>query len=499
MENLIKRNNEMKIAGITLIVFTLILIYAGFVSAGLSDNLQNYYKMNETSGTIMIDIHGNSNGTIGNNVTLGEAGIINNSHKWLNFSGMNNISNASSMTTYSVSFWVKSNLNSTIGFTTDNFWNIFKTTNLQMTSNGQTQMSGYSPNNWNNIAIAIKPSNSSSFASHIVIYVNGINRYETEVGWSCHDTPSHSIRSFNYEMRIQGTNLYLWRDFISNSDCSLQSNGNHFFQLGDINNNYGTNFTDKYVRIDEFSVFKDYFFTPSDVIFLYNVGNPPTYEEITGNNPFRLLNFGNVFLSGTGFTAYNINGYYTNYNKFNISWFDDTLNATQIISKQIGEPRTTITGDIEVYLDGQINTGTITFNIAGLNKNITTNMTIRAINENGFDEQSFIITTSAIQPSVSEGVFSQIVSSFSGIFPDSSNLSTSTKWAYVIISIFLVTGTLLFVVGKEHIIIAVWLSIILDILLFFYFVVIGYIGAGTIITIALIGIGLTYFKLRQTG
>lgn len=474
-----------------------IIILLSLISADLSTDLWNYYKLDEPSGTSFYDAKGYLNGTIGNNVSLLQTGIINYSHLWYNNSGLDNTSSETIAYpyTYSTAFWFKSNLNSSYGWFSDNTWNLFKTTDLSMSPNGQASISGYVPNTWNFVAVAIQQSPENSYSSMITVWVNGVKKLEHQY-WECYISFSQVKQSRNFQIIFYAPSnqLFIYRDFGSYSDCDSQrTSGSHTFKFGNLGNNYGTNYTDKYVQFDEVQVYKGYYFTTGDVAYLYNNGIPPSYQQILTRLPQRKENFssGTLGLSATYF----INGYYENYERFNVSWFDSTTNSTMTLSKAVGEERTTIEGDLKVYLDGVMNSGDVTFKLENLNKSKTVNFTVRAINNNGYNQQQFWIHTEEIPEFLAGGLFSTVIKGFTDIFPDKESLGSSERFAYALF-IMIITVVAILVVGKENISLALILASVISIMEFIYFVFIGYISIGIVIILVLIGIVLTYFKFR---
>jgi hypothetical protein len=96
------------------------------------------------------------------------------------------------------------------------------------------------------------------------------------------------------------------------------------------------------------------------------------------------------------------------------------------------------------------------------------------------------------------GVFQSWVTSVSNIFPDSEDLTTSTRLMYVLL-IFLLIDIIIFVVIffilKSPKIVG-WVILIFDILLFFYFLTIGYIPIAILIILLLLLIALIFLKIK---
>ena len=96
------------------------------------------------------------------------------------------------------------------------------------------------------------------------------------------------------------------------------------------------------------------------------------------------------------------------------------------------------------------------------------------------------------------GIFGGLVNFFSSIFPDSSGLSSSIKFTYVIVTLLLITIAIL-IVGKEFMGTALILALILDSLLFLYFVFIGYVPFGIILIMGLLGVIASFLKFKSGG
>jgi hypothetical protein len=90
---------------------------------------------------------------------------------------------------------------------------------------------------------------------------------------------------------------------------------------------------------------------------------------------------------------------------------------------------------------------------------------------------------------------------FSGLFPSSEGKETKTLLAYVFITLLLIDIVLfvLFFVFLKSPKVALWVILIFDTLLFFYFLSIGYIPIGILIVILLIISALAFFKFKGGG
>lgn len=473
------RSYYLKSGLIPLTLFILLFSFS-FVSAGFSSDLAHYYKFDETSGSVLIDSAGAYNGTIGTNVILNKTGIINGSQQSFDNGTTTNISIASIGTTFSESFWIFSNLNATFNTTTthDSNWSVIQTNNaFPTTAYNHIDINSIIPNAWNNVIITIEPSHIVGYASRISVYVNGVLDQQSDY-WFCRPTPSTSIKSYNFYMYyING----LYR--IYSDPCNAQGSQNLSFNSY---NNFGTDFTDKYVKVDEVGAWNNYVLTQADVDYLYGSGTPPDYTTITTDPPSIMTNFSNRTLSDGSAVTYSINAYYSNFDYFNITWFDETSNTTQTLTKFINETGSSIIGDANVTLDGLLNTNDITFKIVGVNQNHVINFTARAYNVNGYAEQNFTMTTIFVSQDQS-GYLGNIADFFAGLFPDAENLTSTQRYSFVLITLAVITGLILFL-GKSDVEVAMKLALVLDIITFGYFAVIGYISTGIIILLVLISL-----------
>lgn len=92
-----------------------------------------------------------------------------------------------------------------------------------------------------------------------------------------------------------------------------------------------------------------------------------------------------------------------------------------------------------------------------------------------------------------------IISAFGNFFPDASTLTFKQKWTYVIFWMFIVAFGILVLsyVGAGTINnLTLWLTLILEIITFGFFVAISYINWGIIVVIALICLALIYLRSR---
>jgi hypothetical protein len=231
-----------------------------------------------------------------------------------------------------------------------------------------------------------------------------------------------------------------------------------------------------------------------------------------GTQPSLFNPFEDIYDVTNASITLNLSDYFsTNYDDIQVHYHDNFINNTNIpVTLNKPTANTTPTSfnysvNMTLWSDGFYQYLKMEKGI----KNLATQVYVTASNSYGntsdffalyyYTNSSFINGT-LINGTIFTGgtVFGNIVQSFSNIFPDSSGLSSSVKFTYVIITLLMITITIL-VVGKEHMGTALILALILDSLLFLYFVFIGYVPFGIILIIALIGVIASYLKFKSGG
>ena len=105
----------------------LLILFTSQAHAALTDGLVSYYKLDETSGTLVIDATGNSNGTYQGTYTLGNEGIINYSFTSANADNVNNRINIANrfngLVNWSISMWAKATANTLATTDAGLYWN----------------------------------------------------------------------------------------------------------------------------------------------------------------------------------------------------------------------------------------------------------------------------------------------------------------------------------------------------------------------------------------
>ena len=231
-----------------------------------------------------------------------------------------------------------------------------------------------------------------------------------------------------------------------------------------------------------------------------------TSEEVTPETPpIRYVNLEPTYNLGySGKTTFSIWAMYDNFDRVNVSWYDEILNQTITLSRIVGEPEIVSQGDLKVSLTGVLNPDDINLIIESLGLNKSTDITLTVINDYGYDEQyTTIITTNLITPFPTEdGVgqgFLKVVDFFTNIFPDKDSLTTRQKISYVFIVLLIVTLlTLFFGWDKESGVskVALYIAGILDFFVVIYFISIGYISIGLLIVVFVIALALAWLRVR---
>ena len=132
------------------------------------------------------------------------------------------------------------------------------------------------------------------------------------------------------------------------------------------------------------------------------------------------------------------------------------------------------------------------------------NMIMRTQNEFGStNSNTFTITNSqagSTPPIQDDGIISGLVNQLSGLFPDKDTLSQTQRWGYVLITMLVVSLLpLLLVNNLSNFTQLFYIILTLDVLLFAYFLSIGYIPVSLLVIMLLGGLAISYFKLFRGG
>lgn len=106
------------------------------------------------------------------------------------------------------------------------------------------------------------------------------------------------------------------------------------------------------------------------------------------------------------------------------------------------------------------------------------------------------------ETNVSTGLLDSLINPVVSLFPDKDSLTLKQRYGYVAVVMFIVAVILLFAGGslnKGISPVLLWIMLIIEVVLFFFFTAIGYIPIGVLIMMALIAIIIGYFKFRNNG
>lgn len=253
-----------------LLVIVILSLGITSVSAGtLKEDIQAYYKLDETSGTKAIDwVRGLHNGTVGAGVTIGQEGILNRSYNFTNGGSGAVTGLGTPLPTgndaRSISLWVKvDDISSEFGHIP-----LYKAGGTNLGEDFSISIRGgdkvYIRRSTHDVRTVTTRFNSDSWI-HIVISYNG--------------TSSHSVDFF-----VNGSKVANERTF-SDDVTFATSVGSQAIGINSLSSYYPTLTT-----IDEVSIFNRSL-TEEEVISLYGSGIPPPYPfgladiDITLNNP----------------------------------------------------------------------------------------------------------------------------------------------------------------------------------------------------------------------
>ena len=222
-----------------ILIGLLLVLFSTQVYASLTDDLVSYYKLDETSGTLVIDATGNSNGTYQGTYTLGNEGIINYSFTSANADNVNNRINIANrfngLVNWSISMWAKATAYTFVTTDAGLYWNNNTKNNCYIRSAYLTCDFG------NNKDINTSYNWTDYDWHHVVVTKNG-----TAV-----------------KVYVDGTNTY---------------SGSFTYTIGDYNMYFGTgdyhSFRDG--KIDEIGLWSRAL-TSNEITELYNSGNGLTY------------------------------------------------------------------------------------------------------------------------------------------------------------------------------------------------------------------------------
>lgn len=163
------------------VVFALIFISANAFAAIDTTNLAIYWKLDETSGTTILDAHGTTTGTYTSNYTLNQTGLINKAPLFsTGYASISNTSDINYSGDISVSAWIKTStaanqvILSAYGQNTGTGWEfaVLSTGNIRYVGNNASVVSsGASVLSGNWVHVAMTKSGNA-----IKLYINGTER-----------------------------------------------------------------------------------------------------------------------------------------------------------------------------------------------------------------------------------------------------------------------------------------------------------------------------------
>lgn len=204
--------------------------------------------------------------------------------------------------------------------------------------------------------------------------------------------------------------------------------------------------------------------------------------------------------------AFNLGGYFDNYNALFLEYQDETGNQTSEILINIDDPQECIN---ETYIEICVRTLSteLYLEINSLDTAIDDIISLNITNPYGSVSQAFIIEVDVELNAEDEltGTQSLLVGFFNWIialFPDAEDLTAGQKLLYVVISISVVLGlSLAFASKQESDLISSALTIIgvlIGIILLFFFVAINYLSVIVIVVLGLITVGIATLIFRKT-
>jgi hypothetical protein len=129
---------------------------------------------------------------------------------------------------------------------------------------------------------------------------------------------------------------------------------------------------------------------------------------------------------------------------------------------------------------------------------VEVNAVMRAQNQNGFTNSNEF-TLTVLDEELEETGFIKFINQFTGLFPDSSQLTTSQRLGFVVVSMLIASVILAFGMSQSNMGIdrlAIYIIGLVNVLIFFYFIGIGYISIGVLIFLILLIIGIIYLRSR---
>lgn len=464
-----------------LLIFLFLILSFSFASAGLTTDLRVNYAMNDSSGTTMNDTLGVYNVTsIGTGILQQQPGIQNKAFLFYNnTTGINASIGQVTSDAYTFSFWYKTN-STELDNDAHYFINLTDAADTPTSNAGDLNASCplLSDNQWHNILIQQGHSN---FFSSFSIYQDG-NFCGTEgISW----TATHVYRTSAF-IRVA--------NFFSSGAKFYLDVGNTNEEPG-VNSIFIRNVFDhiRNITLDEPTLWTR-LLTESEIDAIYNNGLGASYPYTDVPPTAKVPSFVNSFVNDT--LSFSMNNYFENYQNITINYSDlpyyPHINLTAQLS---GSSFTNSTGSLSTSLIPSASDITLTFiNIGNAFGQL---ITVNASNQYGYVIRSFTLSSSGFNTTTqSQGLLGGVVNTFNSLFPDSSGLTGTQKIGFVVVSMILITVLIIMIAGTENTHLSIYVALIMDFLLFIYFVVKGYVSIGILIFIVLVAIGLSYLKFR---
>lgn len=470
---------------IPLLAFLFLILFTSFTSAGLTTDLRVNYNMNDSSGTTMNDTLGLYNVTsIGTGIIQQQPGIQNKAFLFYNnTTGINASIGQVTSDAYTFSFWYKTN-QTELDSDSHYFINLTDAADTPTSNAGDVNASCplLSDNNWHNIVIQ---QGHSSFQSSFSIYQDSVFCGTEGISWVA---ATHTYRTSAF-IRVanffsSGAKIYL---DVSNTNTEPGVNTIFIRNVFDHIRN---------ITLDEPTLWTR-LLTESEIDAIYNNGLGASYPYTDVPPTAKVPSFVNSFLNDS--LSFSMNNYFENYQNITVNYSDlpyySHVNLTTGLS---GASFTNNTGSISTSLIASPTDITLTF--ANIGNAFGQLITVNASNPYGYVIRSFTLSASGLTATTSQpGFLNNFVDIFNGLFPDSSGLTGIQKIGYVVITMILLTVLIIMIAGSQNTHISLYVALLIDFLLFIYFVVKGYISVGILVFIVLIAVALTYLKFKSGG
>lgn len=202
--------------------------------------------------------------------------------------------------------------------------------------------------------------------------------------------------------------------------------------------------------------------------------------------------------------TFNINDYFNNWYKVNLSYPEFFPNGTRFdLNYQKNLSDNTITSfNYSIFTSLQGTGNDTIFNLGTGPMQTSEQMRVTVYNDYGSASQIFAVYNShgfqrpglvIIHNYTSNGTLGSITDSFNGFFPPYNTISDVMKYAYVLIFIFVIMAISVLVLKSET---GITIGGFLSLLAFAYFVMIGYVSATIVTLIIVIGLVVLYFKFK---